>query len=992
MPKTLYLIDGHAQIYRAYYAPFGNLTSPRGEPTRAVHVFCQMILNLLRDKKPDYLVTVLDVSDETVFRKEIYPEYKAHRDPAPEDMEPQFNRILSILNAARLPILRMHGFEADDIMATLARRLSSDDLHVYLVSKDKDLEQLLGPHVSLYDPGKDEVITPDVLFATKGWWPQQAVEAQTLIGDTVDNVPGVPGIGPKTAAKLIQQYGSAQGVIDNADKLTPKQRDNVKAFAALAPVTRKLVTLRDDVPIELDLSAAQPDQFTWSAVRPIFEELGIRRLTDQLPANRAADAADRVARPPSADSVARPPSADSVARPPSADSVARPPSADSVARPPSAGDAERRVGRAHHSPAALAGQVASGAADAAEEVGTAHPTKQDPAAFAQRSAALSAPDGGEYVLVNTPAALDAFVADLAKRPEFVLDTETTGVNPVDAELVGLSFSWRPSWGVYIPVRCIFGGALPLDEVRARLAPILADDTKRKIGHNIKYDLIVLENAGMTVRGPILDTMITAFLVEPTRNSYGLDPLARTYLAHEMIPLTDLIGAGRDQLVMDQVPLERVAEYAAEDADYTWRLKELFEPSVEPLGLGTLAHEVEMPLVRVLANMEHHGIRVDLDYLRDMGRRMSARIEQIVVECHQLAGGPFNLDSPKQLGEVLFDRMQLRVVKRTKTARSTDAETLEILAEETGHPLLKLLLEHREIQKLRGTYVDALPRAVSRRTGRIHTSFHQTGAVTGRLSSSEPNLQNIPVRTEMGRQIRRAFRARGDDELLIVADYSQVELRILAHFCQDEALKRAFADDLDIHAFVASQVNNVALDAVTKEMRAKAKAVNFGIIYGQTAHGLAQTTGMSRTEAQKFIDAYFARYSRIRGFINQCIETARRDGAVRTILGRRRPITDIDSRNRAARALAERLSVNTVIQGSAADLIKTAMIQLHNRVRDEKLPLRMLLQVHDELVCEAPRGEAEALGRIVADVMSTALPLSVPLRVDVECAENWLDAK
>lgn len=966
MPKTLYLIDGHAQIYRAYYAPFGNLTSPRGEPTRAIHVFCQMILNLLRDRKPDYLATVLDVSDETVFRKQIYPEYKAHRDPPPEDMEPQINRILSILNAARLPILRVHGFEADDIMATLARRLAGDDLHIYLVSKDKDLEQLLGPGVSLYDPAKDEVVTPDVLYATKGWWPHQAVDAQTLIGDTVDNVPGVPGIGPKTAAKLIQQYGSAQGVIDNADKLTPKQRDNVKAFAAIAPITRQLVTLRNDVPVEFNLDDARPERFTWSAVRPIFEELGIRRLAEQLPAAREAEKPSDSGRAAGEDDG---PVSCAYLPTPSDDAAARPTNSPA---PDSAPQSVREGGRV------------SGA-DARAAQAESHN-------LAERATRLSRPDGGEYVLINTPVALQAFAADLARQPEFVLDTETTGVNPVDADLVGMSFSWRSGWGVYIPVRCVFGGALELDDVRRLLAPVLADERTRKVGHNIKYDLIVLEGAGLPVRGPILDTMIAAFLVEPTRNSYGLDPLVRNYLAHEMIPLTDLIGSGRDQLVMDQVPLDRVAEYAAEDADYTWRLKELFEPSIEPLALGKLAREVEMPLVRVLADMESCGIRVDLDYLREMGRQMSARIEQIVAECHRLAGGPFNLDSPRQLGEVLFDKMQLRVVKRTKTARSTDAETLETLAEETGHPLLKLLLEHREIQKLRGTYVDALPRAVSRRTGRIHTSFHQTGAVTGRLSSSEPNLQNIPARTELGRQIRRAFRARGDDELLIVADYSQVELRILAHFCQDEALRRAFAEDLDIHAFVASQVNNVPLEAVTKEMRARAKAVNFGIIYGQTAHGLAQTTGMSRTDAQKFIDAYFARYSRIRGFINDCIETARREGAVRTILGRRRPIADIDSRNRPARALAERLSVNTVIQGSAADLIKTAMIRLHRRIRDERLPLRMLLQVHDELVCEAPRQRAEELSRVVAEVMSGALPLSVPLRVDVACAENWLEAK
>lgn len=909
MPKTLYVIDGHAQIYRAYYAPFRPLNSPTGEPTRATYVFCQMLLNLLRDRRPDYLVMALDADETKLLRRQIYPEYKAHREPPPEDLAPQEERIIRILEAAGVPLLRQEGHEADDLIATLARRLAGPELRVCVVSRDKDLEQLLGEYVYLYDPLKDEEITAERLVDVKGWRPEQAIDAQILIGDSVDNVPGVPGIGPKTAAKLLEKYGSAQGVVEHADELTPKQRENVLAFAPRLDMVRELVTLRDDLALELDLAAAACDRFDWSRVRPTFEALGFRRLLEQLPAGPSRD----------------------------------------------------REGA----------DVAAGPVPVAD---------------------LRQPDGGDYRLVNTPAGLRELVAALARRPEFAVDTETTGVNPSDCDLVGVSLAWEVGRGYYVPVRSVFGHALPLDHVRERLGPLLADPSKRKVGQNLKYDLNVLRNAGMPLAGPLFDTMVAAFVLDSTRSSYSLDHLAFHLLGHRMIPITDLIGKPPQQLRMDQVPVERVAEYAAEDADYTWRLRLLFEPQLAPLGVDRLFYDTEMPLVSVLADMEHHGIRLDTEWLRRIGADMSTRIEAIQEEVYRLVDTRFNLDSPKQLADILFDKMKFRVVRRTKTTRSTDADTLEVLGRETGNPLFALLLEYREIQKLRGTYVDALPAQCSRRTGRLHTSYHQTGTVTGRLSSSEPNLQNIPIRTELGRQIRRAFVPRSPDEQLVVADYSQVELRVLAHFSEDEALIRAFQEDRDIHAFVAAEINGVPLEAVTKDMRGRAKAVNFGIIYGQTAFGLSQATGMSRGEAQAFIDAYYRRYPRIRGFRDHCIAEARERGFVQTILGRRRPIENLASRNAGLRAQAERFAVNTVIQGSAADLIKTAMNRLHRRIRDERLPLRMLLQVHDELVCEAPRGDAPAMADVLRAVMSGALPLRVPLKVDVACGDNWLDAK
>jgi DNA polymerase-1 len=949
MAKTLYLIDGHSQIYRAYYAPFGNLTSPAGEPTRATHVFSQMLLNLLRDRHPDYLAMVLDVDDGSVFRREIYPEYKAHRQPAPEDLPVQMDRIVSIVQAVGIPILRMSGFEADDVIATLAARLAGPDLTLYAVSRDKDLDQILSPHVALYDPLKNEVITAERLPELKGWTPQQAIDAQVLIGDDVDNVPGVAGIGPKTAARLLQKYGSAADVIAHANELSPKQRENVVAFAPRLEQSRQLMALRRDVPIELDLEQARCERINWAAAEPIFRELGFRRLLDQLPAGASVQPGGYGA------------------------PVQAAPQPSAPAKPE-----QRRTAP----PASLFGDMPA-------------PEKRKISsgpALSPQAAKLAEPDGGDYRQIDSPEALDEFARELARQPEFALDTETTALNPIDADLVGMSFAWQPGRAYYVPVRAAFDGALPLELVRQRLGPILADPKTRKVGHNLKYDLLVLRQAGLPVAGPLFDTMVAAFVIDPSRTSFGLNSLAHGLLGHEMIPITDLIGKGRDQLCMDQVPLARITEYAAEDADYTWRLRLLLEPRFQPAGVAELFYETEMPLVSVLTEMELQGISIDVDFLQAMSRRMAERAEFLCDEVCRHAGRRFNLDSPKQLAEVLFDELGLRVVRITKTSRSTDANTLEVLARETGHAMFNPLQEYRELQKLRGTYVDALPLARSRRTGRVHTSFSQTAAITGRLSSSDPNLQNIPIRTELGREIRRAFIPRSPNERLIVADYSQVELRVLAHFCQDEALIRAFAEDRDIHAFVAAQVNGVPLAEVTKDMRARAKAVNFGIIYGQGPFGLSQTTGMSRTEAREFIDAYFRRYPRIQAFIRKCIAEARRNQYVRTIQGRRRPVPNINSRNNSVRAQAERLAVNTIIQGSAADLIKAAMIQLHHRIQTEHLPMRMLLQVHDELVFEAPADQVERMSEIIRDVMTHALPLTVPLKVDIASGANWLEAK
>lgn len=925
--RTFFIIDGHAQIYRCYYAPFRPLTAPSGEPTKATFLFMQMVLSLLRDKRPDFLAVALDHGDETVFRVQIDPTYKANRQPPPEDLPPQTERIVEILEAMQVPILRMPGFEADDLMATLCERFAGDDLDVVLVSRDKDLDQLVDAHVRLYDPVRDALMDAEAIRKEKGYGPEQAIDAQTLMGDSTDNVRGVDGVGPKKAADLLAKYGSVTGVLANADSLTPKLRESVREFAARADIVRQLVTLRRDVTFEFDLQSAAVPRFALGATRPILQGLALNRLLEQLPAEPEPFSLN-------------------------AEADTRNPPASRGAAPPRA---------------------------------ITQPGLFDPVIANVSSERTKA------VLVDTDAALADLATRLARHGMFAFDTETTGLVPADADLVGISVACQAGTGYYIPVRGL-GRTLPIEKVRERLGPIFADARIRKCGQNCKFDLQVLRAAEIPVDGLDFDTMVASFVLDATRRSHGIDALALDLLNFKKIPTHELIGKGKDQLTFDRLPIEPVCEYAAEDADVALRLRELFEKQLTGSPLEGLFREVELPLVHVLAEMEFNGVALDTDLLARLSREMDRDIEALRDRVHAAAGVPFNLDSTKQLAEVLFDRLQLPVQKRTKTGRSTDAEVLETLAAQTGHEVPRLLLEYRELAKLKGTYVDPLPGMVSRRTGRIHPSFHQAVAVTGRLSCSDPNLQNIPIRTESGARIRRAFVAPSAAKALLKADYSQIELRVLAHYCGDETLGRAFREDQDIHAFVAGQLFGVPSSEVTKEQRGRAKTVNFGIIYGQSAFGLARQTGMARGEAQEFIDRYFQRYPRIRGFLDDCIDLARRRGYAETILGRRRAIADLNSRNQTARNAAERLAVNTVIQGSAADLIKKAMIEIHRRQRATQCPARMVLQVHDELVFELPRESLADEARRIAAEMSGAIPLRVPVKVDLAAGANWLDVE
>ncbi|MCG3138773.1 MAG: DNA polymerase I [Phycisphaerae bacterium] len=900
------MIDGHSQIFRAYYAPFRNLNSPTGEPTKAIHVFFAMLFNLIRNQRPDYLVVALDDQNSTASRRKIFPEYKAHRPPLPEDLPSQIDRIVSLLHRSGIPTLIVDGFEADDILATLVRRWQSTDLDIMIVTRDKDLDQLAGPNVFLFDTDSNRKIDAALIEEEKGYRPEQAIEIQSLMGDNVDNVPGIAGVGLKTAVKLIRQYGTAEEVLAHAAELTPKLRSAVEAFQQQLPITRQLVTLHKDLPLPLALDNARFHGLNQEAMQPVLKSLGLNRLITQM------------------------------------EDLPRLTTSTAVVTP-------------------LPSPTAS-------------------------------PRSSIYQLIDSSAALTELVVQLSRQKYVAIDTETTGLNPVTAQLVGISLSWQEGQGVYIPVRAAVGATLPVEEIRQALGPIFANPQIGKVGHNIKYDLIVLQQHGFEVQHLAFDSMLASFLLDPLRSSHGMDRLAQELFDYTPIPITDLIGKGRNQITMDQVDTRRVCDYAAEDADLTWRFYRTLQPQIVERGLQPLLYETEMPLIEVLAAIERRGVKLDVPFLQKLGLQLADRLLELEKSAQQEAGRAFNLDSPKQLAEILFDELHLPVQRKTKTGRSTDAETLEALAEQTDHPLPKLILQYRELAKLKSTYVDSLPTMVSRQTGRVHASYNMIGAITGRLSSNDPNLQNIPIRTEEGRQIRRAFIADGGERVLLVADYSQIELRMLAHFSQDARLLEAFSADQDIHRFVAAQVFGGALEQVTSEQRSRAKAVNFGIIYGQTPFGLSRSTGMSVTEAKRFIELYFQRYPDIRGFIDRCIWQATQDGFVTTILGRRRPIPELQSANAAQRALGERLAVNTVLQGSAADLIKQAMIQLHRRWVDHSLAAQMLIQVHDELVFEVPCDRIESDAAVIRQAMTQSLALCVPLKVDVGWGPNWLESK
>ncbi len=905
MAETLYIIDGHSQIYRAYYAPFRSLTSPSGEPTRATYVFCSMLLRFIQDHRPAYLAMALDGPAEKLHRRRLFADYKVTRKPMPEDLPVQIGRIVQIVQALGIPILQEEGYEADDILATAAAKFAGPKMDVVLISRDKDLDQLVGPHVTLYDPTKDERIDDAAIESTKGYRPDQAVDVQALSGDVSDNVPGVPGVGPKTASKLIAQYGSIEALMQHTKDLSPKLAQKLQAAADQVALARKLVTLDRQVPVELELEAMRLAGVRSEAVRPIFAELGFNRLLEQLEAMAPAAAA-----PP--------------------------------AGPPA--PAEITVAAAE----------------------------------------------GDYRAITTAKKLRELTRQLTGLKRLAVDTETTSTQPMWAELVGISLSWKVGSGVYLPVKAPLGEAvLDIAEVRSAIGPVLADPAVEKIGQNLKYDLIVLANAGMELTGPMFDTMIAAHVLDSSRDTYRLEALAGEFLHRRKMPIEELLGRGRTKTTMDAVPLERITPYACRDADLALELAEVLGGKLHEEGLDGLFERLEMPLMPVLAQMEQTGVAVDAEVLNRMKGVLAAQAEQLRDRIVALAGRSFNADSPRQLAEVLFEDLKLPVLKRTATGPSTNSTVLGQLA--ALHELPGAVLDYRKLTKLITTYLTALARCIHPRTGRVHTSFHQAATATGRLSSSDPNLQNIPIRSDQGRQIRSAFVAR-PGWVLLSADYSQVELRVLAHLCGDPTLVEAFRNDQDIHRIVAAEVFGVSADAVTDGQRRAAKGVNFGIIYGQTAFGLATALRITKTQAGEFIDRYRKRFPKIAEFLRSCVAAAKANGYVETIFGRRRRIAGIDSRNSAVRSQAERLAINSVVQGSAADLIKQAMVNIAAQLRSERRPSRLLLQIHDELLFETPAEAVAAEREMIVAQMSGAIQLAVPLKVDVGVGANWMEAK
>ncbi len=894
--ETVCIIDAFSLIFQVFHA-LPDMTSPSGQPVAAIHGFTRDVLDLIKTKKPDYLFCAFDLPGPT-FRDERYDQYKANREEMPADLQLQIPQIRRMLEAMRVPILEREGYEADDVLATVARQCEQRAMQCCIVTSDKDCRQLITDNVTLYNMRKAKEYDAAALMADWGIRPDQVVDFQALVGDSVDNVPGVALIGPKIARELLEKYGSLEGVLDHAGEVSgKKRRENLMHGRDAALLSRDLVRLVDDIPLDVDWEAGRIGPIDATRVGELCEEFGFRAIAKRL-----------------------------------------------------------------------------GAASDSESAESAR---------------------GKYRTIATWNELQQLVEQLSGQPRIAVDTETTSTNPRWAEIVGYSFAWQTAAACYIPVRAPVGEKqLDSGRVRDALRPILENPEIEKVGQNLKYDMVVLRSEDIQLRGVLFDTMVADYLLDPGERNHGIDELARRHLGYTKIETKSLIGTGKKQKRMDQVPVALVTDYASEDADIALRLADHLQAKLEEQGLTELFRTLEMPLIEVLAELEFNGICVDTSRLAELGERFSHRMAELKTEIYRLAGEKFNIDSRKQLSKILFEDLGLPVLKKTKTGPSTDVGVLTELADR--HELPAKIIEYRQYAKLKSTYVDSLIELVYPPTGRVHTSFKQDVAATGRLSSKDPNLQNIPVRTEDGRAIRSAFLAGEPGWKLLAADYSQIELRVLAHCCGDSTLQKAFATDQDIHALVASEVHGVPLEEVTREMRRRAKAVNFGVIYGQSAFGLAKALQIDTEQAAAFIEAYFSQYSGVDDFIIKTLAECRENGYVSTILGRRRTVQGVrdpssqnDSRQRN---LPERIAINTVIQGSAADLIKKAMINVRDRMRRESVQARMLLQIHDELVFEVPSGEVDDLANLVIEEMASVHQLSVPLKVDVKVGANWADCE
>ncbi|MGB3063450.1 DNA polymerase I [Sphingobacterium thalpophilum] len=932
--KKLFLLDGMALIYRAYFAlsKTPRITST-GLNTGAIMGFTNTLLEVLKNQQPSHIAVVFD-TDAPTARHIEFDAYKAHREKMPEDLSASIPYIHRLIEGFNIPIITMDGYEADDIIGTLAKKAEQKDFQVYCMTPDKDFGQLVSDHIFIYKPARmgNGAEVQGVKEILEKWEVSdvcQVIDILGLWGDAVDNIPGIPGIGEKTAKKLVQEFGSVEGIIANADKLKGKLRENVENFAEQGLISKKLATILLDVPIELDEKALELEKPNRELLEPLFAELEFRTLGRRVFGEDFSILERNI---------------------------------------PTSGQMD--LFATQTTTVTVTTEVVAEVAIEHTAVNNIHNTAHD------------------YILADSRERQEELARELAALDSFCFDTETTGLDANVADVVGLSFSFAPGKAYYVPT--------PNDRSQAQTVvdlfrPVLENPAIAKVGQNIKYDILLLARYGVKVQGALFDTMLAHYLIDPDTR-HGMDVLAENYLNYSPVSITELIGEkGKKQGNMRDVDIEKIKEYAAEDADITLQLKNVFEPLLIETNTLKLAQEVEFPLVYVLAEIERNGVKIDVPALGEFSRTLDQDIKSLEASIFEKAGTNFNIASPKQLGEVLFDKLQLDPkAKKTKTGQyKTGEDVLLALAHKSD--IVQDILNFRQLQKLKSTYVDALPELINAETGLIHTSYNQAVAATGRLSSTNPNLQNIPIRTERGREVRKAFIPRSENNVILSADYSQIELRLIAELSQDQNMMEAFSQGHDIHRATAAKVYNTPFDEVTSEQRRNAKAVNFGIIYGQSAFGLSQNLGISRKEASDIINEYFNQYTGIKKYMSDAVEFAKENGYVETILKRRRYLRDINSANMTVRGFAERNAINAPIQGSAADLIKIAMIAIQKEIEQQGLAGKMIMQVHDELVFDVPKQEVDAFKAIILDKMANAIQTQVPLVVEIGEGKNWLEA-
>lgn len=944
--KRLFLLDAYALIFRGYYAFIKNpRINSKGMDTSAIMGFMNSLMDVIKREKPDHLAVAFDKGGSD-YRLEMFTDYKANRDETPEAIKIAVPYIQALLNAMHIPIIEKAGFEADDLIGTLAKKAEQKGYKVYMVTPDKDFGQLVSENIFMYRParmGNDIEIwgVEEVKQKFEITDPLQVIDFLGMMGDAVDNIPGLPGVGEKTAKKLLAEFGSMENLLANTDKLKGALKEKIEANKEQGILSKKLATILLDCPVEFDEDSFELTRPDIEKTDALFQELEFRQMKTQFDklfgSGKEYDEIDTT----------------------TAATVSTPVAKKAPAK------------KAPENQMDLFGFV----------------DEEDAPTFSNYATLATVSHFYQIVQGDLPVKL--LLQNMLNQSSVCFDTETTGIDANVAELVGMSFAWEKGKAFYVPVPENRDEAQTLVD---KFRPFFENETIEKIGQNIKYDLKILANYGVSIQGKVFDTMIAHYLINPDMR-HNMDVLSETYLQYSPQSIETLIGKkGKNQLSMRDVPLEAIKEYAAEDADITFQLKEHFQPILERVGTKKLFDEIEIPLVQVLADMEREGIRLDVDYLKNMSTDMAVEVKALEQKIYEAAGETFNLASPKQLGDVLFDKLKIggNKQKKTKTGQyATGEEVLSYLANE--HQIVQDILEWRQLVKLQSTYVDALPNQVDPKTLRVHTDYMQTVAATGRLSSNNPNLQNIPIRTERGRQIRKAFVAKNEDYVLLSADYSQIELRIIAALSGEENMIKAFQNNEDIHRSTAAKVFNVALEEVTKEQRSNAKTVNFGIIYGVSAFGLSNQTNLSRSESAALIDAYYQTYPKLKSYMQNQVDFARENGFVETISGRRRYLKDINSANAVVRGAAERNAVNAPIQGSAADIIKIAMINIHRKLKTDNWQSKMLLQVHDELVFDVHKSELERIQPLIKHEMENAFQMAVPLEVEIGYGLDWLEA-